>query len=76
MRVLLDFGFTIRGYNNISLNVYDYNQRAIACYEKVGFKKQGVWRECMIRGNMRYDCIHFDMLASEYFNTVGSLEKR
>jgi RimJ/RimL family protein N-acetyltransferase len=68
MRVLLDFGFNVRGYNNISLNVYDYNERAIACYEKVGFKRQGVWRECMIRGEKKYDCFHYDFLADEYFS--------
>ncbi|MCL2407280.1 MAG: GNAT family N-acetyltransferase [Defluviitaleaceae bacterium] len=67
LHVLLHFGFTVRGYNNISLNVYDYNPRAIACYEKVGFKRQGVWRESMIRGEERYDCIHLDYLAEEYF---------
>jgi RimJ/RimL family protein N-acetyltransferase len=65
--VMLDFGFNVRGYNNISLNVYDYNKRAITCYEKVGFKRQGVWRECMIRGEKRYDCFHYDFLADEYF---------
>lgn len=67
LRLMLDFGFNVRGYNNISLNVYEYNERAIACYEKVGFKRQGVWRECMIRGEKRYDCFHYDFLADEYF---------
>ena len=67
LRVMLDFGFNVRGYNNISLNVYEYNKRAIACYEKIGFKRQGVWRECMIRSEKRYDCFHYDFLADEYF---------
>jgi len=67
IRLLLDFGFNVRGYNNISLNVYEYNKRAIACYEKLGFKVQGKWRECMIRGEKRYDCLHMDLLAEEYF---------
>ena len=39
----------------------------MACYEKLGFKRQGVWRETLIRGEKRYACIHMDMLASEYF---------
>jgi len=69
--VMLDFGFNVRGYNNISLNVFDYNKRAIACYEKLGFKKQGVWRECMIRGEKRYNCFHYDFLADEYFALYG-----
>ncbi|MCL2216999.1 MAG: GNAT family N-acetyltransferase [Defluviitaleaceae bacterium] len=67
MRLMLDFGFNVRGYNNISLNVYEYNERAIACYEKLGFKLQGTWRERLICGQKRYNCLHFDMLASEYF---------
>jgi len=67
LRVLLDFGFNVRGYNCICLNVFEYNARAIACYEKVGFKRQGVWRDCLTRGDKKYDCYHMDMLASEYF---------
>ncbi len=67
LHLMLQFGFCIRGYNNICLNVYEYNTRAIACYEKVGFKRQGVWRETLIRGQKRYNCIHMDILASEYF---------
>jgi RimJ/RimL family protein N-acetyltransferase len=67
MRLLLDFGFNVRGYNSICLNVYEFNKRGIACYEKVGFKQQGVWRDCIKRGEKRYDCIYMDILASEYF---------
>ena len=67
LRLLLDFGFNVRGYNSICLNVFEYNKRARACYEKVGFKKQGIWRDCLVRGEKRYDCIYMDILASEYF---------
>jgi RimJ/RimL family protein N-acetyltransferase len=67
LRLMLDFGFNVRGYNSICLNVYEYNRRGLACYEKVGFKKQGVWRDCLTRGNKKYDCIYLDILASEYF---------
>ena len=72
LRLLLDFGFNVRGYNQIHLNVFEYNARAIACYEKLGFKRQGVWRDCAIRGQKRYDCIHMDILASEYFSSSDS----
>ena len=67
LRLLLDFGFNVRGYNSIHLNVYEYNERAIACYEKVGFKRQGVWRNILTRGQKQYNCIYMDILASEYF---------
>lgn len=67
LRILLDFGFKLRNYNNICLRVLSFNSRAIACYEKVGFKRQGVQRETIIRGNEKYDLIYMDILASEYF---------
>ena len=67
LRLMLDFGFNVRSYNTIYLNVYEFNKRGIACYEKVGFKKQGVWRDCLIIGEKKYDCFYMDILASEYF---------
>ena len=68
VRLLLKFGFENRNYNNISLHVHSFNKRAIACYEKVGFKRQGVLREAIIRGNKKHDRIYMDILASEYFS--------
>lgn len=67
LRTLLDFGFKVRNYHNICLRVLAFNSRAIACYEKVGFKRQGVQREVIIRGNEKHDLIYMDILASEYF---------
>jgi len=65
IRLLLDFGFNVRNYNNICLHVCSFNKGAIACYEKVGFKRQGVRREIVIRGKHKYDLIYMDMLAEE-----------
>jgi len=67
MRLLLKFGFEIRNYHNISLYAHSFNPRAIACYEKVGFKRQGVKREVITRGNKKYYSIYMDILAAEYF---------
>ena len=68
LNLLLKFGFESRNYNNISLRVMSFNERAIACYEKVGFKRQGLYREAIIRGNKKYDMIYMDILADEYFD--------
>jgi len=70
LRLLLKFGFENRNYNNICLHVYSFNERAIACYEKVGFKKQGICREALIRGNKKYDLVYMDILADEYFGVI------
>ena len=67
LRLLINFGFNVRNYHNICLRVVSFNERAIACYEKVGFKRQGVAREAVIHGNKKYDLIYMDILATEYF---------
>jgi RimJ/RimL family protein N-acetyltransferase len=71
MRLLLDFGFNVRNYHMIYLNVYEYNERGIACYEKCGFIKQGAWRDCTNIGGKWFDCYYMDILASEYFKRKG-----
>ena len=65
--LLLKFGFENRNYHSIHLHVFSFNERGIACYEKVGFKPQGVRREAVIRGQHKYDMIYMDILADEYF---------
>ncbi|MFC4098962.1 GNAT family N-acetyltransferase [Paenibacillus xanthanilyticus] len=39
LKALLKIGFTQFNLNRIKLNVYDTNQPAIRCYERLGFKK-------------------------------------
>lgn len=66
INLILDFGFNIHNLNNIKLHVYDYNERAIKCYEKLGFKVVGRLRESKIVCNKKYDDIIMDMLSSEF----------
>ena len=70
VNLLLQFGFENRNYNNIYLHVHSFNERAIACYEKAGFKRQGVCREAIIHGNKKYDRLYMDILADEYFSKL------
>jgi len=64
---LLDFGFNIKNRNVIMVNAYSHDERALACYEQVGFKKTAIYRERLLRGKDKYDLIFLDMLATEYF---------
>jgi RimJ/RimL family protein N-acetyltransferase len=66
LRLLLDFGFHHRNYHNICLHAVSANHRAIKCYEKVGFKRQGVYREDIIYGDKKYDSIYMDILSTEW----------
>ena len=45
MRAVLKVGFEKLGLHRIYLHVYDFNQAAIRCYEKVGFRQEGLLRD-------------------------------
>lgn len=44
IKVLLDYAFDRLGLKSVYLRVYRSNHRAIRCYEKVGFVKEGILR--------------------------------
>jgi RimJ/RimL family protein N-acetyltransferase len=43
--LLLEYGFATLGLHRVGLNVYENNARGIRCYEKCGFRREGVKRE-------------------------------
>ena len=47
---LVHIGFTKLNLHRLDLGVYDFNTQAINCYEKCGFKIEG-----LLRDNMRFD---------------------
>ena len=66
LKLLLDYGFNYLNLNNIMLTVKSFNERAIKCYEKVGFKEFGRRRESYFLNGKYYDDVHMDILASEF----------
>ncbi|MBN1327034.1 MAG: GNAT family N-acetyltransferase [Candidatus Cloacimonetes bacterium] len=66
LSLLLDYGFNVLNLNNIMLEVFSFNKRAIRSYEKTGFKIIGRRREGLIVAGGKYDEIYMDILASEY----------
>lgn len=66
LKLLLDYGFNYLNLNNIMLTVKSFNERAIRCYEKVGFKEFGRRRESYFLNSKYYDDIHMDILKSEF----------
>lgn len=69
VRLLLEYGFQLLNLNSIMLGVFEFNQRAIACYQKIGFKEIGRRREARLIGEKKYDAIMMDILASEFQST-------
>ncbi len=66
LKLLLDYGFNYLNLNNIMLTVKSFNERAIKCYQKVGFKEFGRRRESYFLNGKYYDDVHMDILASEF----------
>ncbi len=51
--------------NRISLEVYDYNPRGLAVYEKVGFLPEGVLREALFWNEEFHDAITMSVLRRD-----------
>lgn len=66
LNLLISYGFDYLNLNNIMLSVYSFNEIAIACYKKIGFKEIGR-REAYLKENKRYDDIYMDILRREYY---------
>ncbi len=65
MQMVLNFGFQELNLHRIQLDVLSYNKPAIALYEKLGFKKEGVYREFIHRDGKRYDLYLYGLLRHE-----------
>jgi RimJ/RimL family protein N-acetyltransferase len=68
MRILIRFIFEQMNINKIKLNVYEFNPRAVRCYEKCGFKKEGTLRQEIFRDGKYYDQYIMSILREEYYN--------
>jgi RimJ/RimL family protein N-acetyltransferase len=70
MRLALKFGFNEVNLQRVSLDVFEYNPRAIRSYEKAGFKHEGCLRQCLLRDGQRWDLIYMSILRSEWEQTI------
>ena len=66
IKLILDYGFNYLNLNNIKLDVVEFNERAIACYKKCGFKEYGRRRKCEFIDGKYYDRISMDILKEEF----------
>ena len=66
LKLTLEFGFEELNFHRIHLTVLEYNEPAIKLYEKLGFKREGVYREFIHRDGKRYDMYLYGILRSEW----------
>lgn len=66
MKLLLEYGFNDLSFHRIQLNVLEFNVGAIFLYEKFGFKKEGIFREFVLRDGKRYNLFLYGLLRDEW----------
>jgi RimJ/RimL family protein N-acetyltransferase len=66
MEMLLDYGFKTVNLNRIQLRVYEFNNRAINSYNKIGFVKEGRMRQALFIKGEYHDIIFMSILQEEW----------
>lgn len=66
LALILRFAFDELNLHRVQLSVFSYNQPAIALYEKLGFIREGAYREHLRRDGAWYDMYLYGMLRHEW----------
>ena len=66
MKLLIDYGFKMLNLHRIELYTFDFNERAIKAYKKVGFIEEGRKREVFYYEERYIDFILFSILKNEW----------
>lgn len=72
MRVILRYAFMEVNLNRVSLNVFEYNPRAIRSYEKAGFSHEGRERKFLNKEGKRWDMLFMGILREEWMEKYGN----
>ncbi len=66
MRVLTRFIFEQMNIHKVKLFVFGFNERAIQCYKKCGFVREGVLRKELFRDGQYYDVYIMSILREDF----------
>ena len=66
LNLLLDYGFNYLNLNSVYLSVFSFNDVAIHCYKKIGFREAGRLRENYFLNGKYYDVVYMDILKREF----------
>jgi RimJ/RimL family protein N-acetyltransferase len=66
LELLLRFALHELNLYRVHLAVFEYNERAIALYEKAGFQREGTFRESIKRDGKRFDLYLYGILYREW----------
>jgi RimJ/RimL family protein N-acetyltransferase len=69
--LLINYGFDYLGLRRVNLSVLADNAAALALYGKLGFVREGVERQAVLRGGKYLDVIHLAVFAEEFRGKAG-----
>ncbi|MBN1890527.1 MAG: GNAT family N-acetyltransferase [Thermoflexales bacterium] len=67
-RTMLAFAFGTLNLHRVELEVFEYNPRAIRCYEKSGFRREGTRRQSHFHDGRYWDAHIMAALQDEFAN--------
>lgn len=71
MQLMMRFAFQELNLHRLQLTVFSYNEPAMRMYERLGFQREGTFREFLLRDGRRHDMLLYGLLASEWEAHVG-----
>ncbi|MBP6017036.1 MAG: GNAT family N-acetyltransferase [Candidatus Promineofilum sp.] len=72
MQLALAFAFNELNLYRVCLTVFSYNDQAIALYERLGFVREGTYREHLERDGRRHDMYLYGLLRPEWEKAKSS----
>ena len=68
LKLLLNYGFNTLNLNNVMLKVFSFNEMAISCYKKVGFRMIGQRRNSFFLNGKYHNDVFMDILAEDFIS--------
>jgi RimJ/RimL family protein N-acetyltransferase len=69
--LFMNYAFSILGYHKVNLDLFEYNTRALALYEKLGFVHEGRRRENHWSRGRFWDDVLMGITAEEWWERHG-----
>jgi len=70
-KLLMKWSFEIKKFHRVWFDCKTYNERALHLYETLGFKHEGISRECIFFNGVYEDLINLSILDREYFSMTS-----